>query len=77
MKANDGEDEAKTQDKHNNGINAETRALIGVQLQHGAGGATCAGRTSGGRTSIAQRFFVVGSGTATHGRTRTARRSRG
>lgn len=72
MKANDGENEAQTQDKDNNGVDAETGALVSVELEHGAGGATGAGGSGGAGASIAQSLLVVGGGTATHGSARTA-----
>ena len=66
------EDEAQTQDQDNNGVDAETGALVGVELEHGAGGATGAGGAGGAGASIAQSLLVVGSGAATHGSARTA-----
>ncbi len=72
METDNGEDEAQTQDKHNNGVNTQTGALVGVKLQHGARRATGASGASRGWASIAQRFLVVGGGAAAHGSTRTA-----
>ena len=72
VEADNGEDEAQTQDEHNNGVNTQTGALVGVELQHGAGRATCTSGASRGWASITQRFLVVGGGAAAHGSTRTA-----
>lgn len=72
MQANNREDEAQTQNQDNNGVHAETGALISVELEHGAGGATGASRAGGARTGIAQSLLVVGSSTTAHGSARTA-----
>lgn len=76
METDDGEDETQTQDENNDGVNAETGALIGVQLQHGTGRATGTGRAGRRRASIAERFLVVGSSAAAHSSTRAAGGSR-
>lgn len=72
VKTNNRENESQTQDEDNNGVNAQTGALIGVELEHGSGRATGAGRAGGAGTGITQSLLVVGSGTAAHGSTRTA-----
>jgi hypothetical protein len=69
VETNDGEDEAQTQDEHNDGVNAQTGALIGVQLQHGARRATGTSGAGRGRAGIAKRFLVVGGGATAHGST--------
>jgi hypothetical protein len=71
VQANDREDEAQTQHQNNDGVNAETGALIGVELQHGTGGTASTSRAGGARTGIAQSFLVVGSSTTAHGSART------
>jgi hypothetical protein len=43
MQTNNREDETQAKNQHNNRVNPETRALIRVQLEHGAGGATSTG----------------------------------
>lgn len=72
MQANNGENEAQTQDEDNNGVDTETGALVSVELEHGAGGATSAGRAGGARTSVADSLLVVGGSASTHGSARTA-----
>lgn len=72
METNDGENETQAQNEDNDGVDAETGALVSVELQHGAGGATCAGGASGAGTGVAQSLLVVCGGTATHSSARTA-----
>lgn len=75
MQSNNRENESQTQNQNNNRVNAETRALVSVELQHSTGGATGASSTGGSWSRIAQRFFVVGGSAATESRTRATGRS--
>lgn len=72
VETNDGENETQAQNEDNDGVDAETGALVSVELQHGAGGATGAGGAGGAGAGVAQSLLVVCGGTATHGGARTA-----
>lgn len=74
MKSNDRENEPQAQNQHHHRIHPQTRALIRIQLEHCARGATRACGASRAGTSIAQRFLVIRCGTTTHRRARSAGR---
>lgn len=76
MQTNDREDESQTQNQDNDGVHAQTGALVGVQLQHGTGGTAGAGRASRAGADIAQGLLVVGSGATTQSSARTTGGSR-
>jgi hypothetical protein len=70
VQTNDRENESQTQHQDDNGVNTQTGALIGVELQHGTGGTTSTSGTSRAGTGISQRLLVVGGGTTAHGSAR-------
>lgn len=73
VKSNNAEDEDQRQDQDDNGVDLEAGALIGVETEHGAAGATGASGARAVGASIGNLLLLVGSGTATDGGTGTAR----
>lgn len=65
METHNGEDETKDQDHDNDGVDAETRGLVGVEFEHGVGGAAGAGRASRGWSLVGSSSlsFLVGAST--------------
>lgn len=76
METNDGENEAQTENQDNNGVNPQTGALVSVELEHRAGGATSTGGASRAGSGIAEGLLVVSGRAATHSSPGTTRRSR-
>lgn len=72
MQPNNRKNKPQTQDKHNNRINPQTRALISIQLQHGPRRATGTSRARRGRPDITQGLLMVRCGTTAHRSARTA-----
>lgn len=72
MKPNNGENKAQTQNQHDDRVNPQTRALIRIELQHGAGRATGTGGTGRAGADIAERLLMVCGGATAQGSARTA-----
>jgi hypothetical protein len=76
VQANDRENETQAQHQDDNGVDAQTGALIGVQLQHRAGRTTRASGASRAGANIPQRLLVVCSRATAHSGARTTGGSR-
>lgn len=76
MQTNNGENESQAQNQNHNGVDAQTGALVSVELQHGARRTAGTGRASRAGTGIAEGLLVVGGRATTHSSPGTTRRSR-
>lgn len=76
MKTDNGENETQTQHQNDNRVDPQTRALIGVELEHSAGGTARTSRAGRAGPSIAEGFLVVCGRAATQSSSGTTGRSR-
>lgn len=76
VKTDNGENETQAEHQNDNRVDSQTRALIGVELEHSARGTTRTSSTGRAGPSIAERFLVVCGRAATQSSSGTAGRSR-
>jgi hypothetical protein len=74
VQSNNAENEDQRQNKDDDRVDLETGGLVGVELQHGAAGATGTGCPCAARASIENLLLLVGGGAAADGSSGTAGR---